>query len=140
MIGSRISDWALDWVKGTLLWDAHIRRDGSQQKEWLSSNNANCGSSTVAPKVFSDTVHHATSFSWAAALVDYMNAQFFSDRRRTEPRNLFGALHTRTSTRAVRGHVHLRWHDSVSYCEQLLSTKGGSDGSVREFLARVSAH
>ena len=31
LIGTRVSDWALDWVKGTLLWDAHIRRDGSQQ-------------------------------------------------------------------------------------------------------------
>ena len=138
-IGSRVSDWALDWVKGTLLWDAHLRRDGSQQKQWLSSNSVSCGSSTVAPKLSHDTIHHATSFSWAAALVDFMNAQFFSDRRRTEPRNLFGAVHTRTSTRAVRGHIHTRWHDSVSYSEQLLSTKSGSDRGVREFLAHVRA-
>ena len=68
-----------------------------------------------------------------------MNAQFFSDRRRIEPRNLFGAVHTRTNTRAVRGHVHTRWHDCVSYCEQLMSTKSGSDRSVRQFLARVRA-
>ena len=36
--------------------------------------------------------------------------------------------------------VHMRWHDCVSYSEQLLSTKGGSDRSVREFLARIHAY
>ena len=137
LIGARVSDWALDWAKGTLLWNAHICRDGSEQLEWLVSNRDNCGSVNAAPKICSDTVYHATSFSWAGALVDYMNKQYFSDRRRAEPRNLFGAVHTRTNTRAVRGHVHTRWHDCVDYCEQILSMRSGHDTSIREFLERL---
>ena len=118
-MGTRVSDWALDWANGALLWNAHMCRDGNEQHKWLSSNLENCGSSNTAPKVSSDTVYHATSFSWAGALVGYMDETYFRDRRKTESRNLFGALHTRTSTRAIRGHVHTRWHDCVNYCAHI---------------------
>ena len=137
LIGTRVSDWALDWAKGALLWNAHMCRDGSEQQKWVSSNRPDCGSSHIAPKVSSGTVYHATSFSWAGALVGYMDETYFRDRRKTESRNLFGALHTRSSTRAIRGHVHTRWHDCVNHCENILTMRSGYDTSVRDFLERL---
>ena len=85
-------------------------------------------------------MYHATSFSWAGALVDYMDERYFSDRRKTDSRNLFGAVHTRTITRAIRGHLHTRWHDCVNYCDQILTMRSGNDTSVRDFLERMRTH
>ena len=54
-----------------------------------------------------------------------MNAKFFNARRVTENRGgLFGALHTRTSTRTVSGCVVQRYHDSVVFARECLRSRG----------------
>ena len=49
----------------------------------------------------------------------------FNARRVTENRGgLFGALHTRTSTRAVTGPIVQRYHDSVAFARACLRDRG----------------
>ena len=74
---------------------------------------------------FGAAQHFTTSFSWAAKLTRHMNAEFFNARRVTENRGgLFGALHTRTSTRTVTGHIVQRYHDSVAFARECLRDRG----------------
>ena len=104
LVGTKISDWAQDWVKGALRWDAHLRRDNSEQVK----------SVTLGADLF-----FCTSFSWAASLVCFLDSEYFNARRRTESRDVFGRLHTRTSTRCRTGHVPLRWHDAIEFCKTI---------------------
>ena len=102
LVGTKVSDWAQNWVKGALRWDAHLRRDNSEQLKTITHGA---------------DFYTCTSFSWAASLVCFLDSEYFDQRRRVESRDIFGRVHTRTNTRSCTGHVPLRWHDSIAFCK-----------------------
>ena len=106
LIGAKLSDWAQDWVRGAMRWDRHLRRDNSEQIKFVTH---------------SSSTHTLTSFSWAASLVCFLDSEYFKNRRRMESRDLFGRVHTRTNTRSCSGHVPLRWHDSIEFCQSVVT-------------------
>ena len=126
LIGTSVSDWALEWVKGTLAWDAHLARDNLEQERFYSAfqNQDSDRSSTGCEYYVSHEVVYVTSFSWAARLSRFMDKSFFDKVRATERRNIFWALLTRTNTRCIRSHVSVRWHDSVDFCTRVNAANG----------------
>ena len=126
LIGSSVSDWALEWAKGTLAWDAHLDRDNREQERFYSTfkhQDFDCSSSGCRNNE-SHEVIYLTSLSWAARLSRFMDKSFFDKVRATERRNIFGAVLTRTNTRCIRSHVSVRWHDAVDFCKRVEAANG----------------
>ena len=128
-LGTSVSVWSTDWLKSTISWDQHAVRDFTEQERFVQRHpnyfdniQVSCFSNSAS---FGAVDHFSTSFSWAVKLTRHMNAEFFSARRVTESRGgLFGALHTRTSTRTVTGSVVQRYHDSVVFARECLHSRG----------------
>ena len=123
LIGNSVSDWALEWVKGTLAWDAHLARDNQEQERFYGAFQ-NQDSDLGCEHYPSHELIYQTSFSWAARLSRFMDKSFFDKVRETERRNIFGAVLTRTNTRCIRSHVSVRWHDSVDFCTRVEAANG----------------
>ena len=128
-LGTSVSVWSTDWLKSTVKWDQHAGKDFLEQERFVQSFRSYFEDIHVTS--FSDDAHFgavqhfSTNFSWAAKLTRYMTEDFFNARRVTENRGgLFGAIHTRTSTRAVSGHVLHRYHDSVMFARSCLRDRG----------------
>ena len=120
-IDNSISDWARAWRRSTLSWDAHLKRDWDAQSEFIikhPQSRITLGRG-VSGWTFRDILEtYATGFSWAASLHSFRAESFLTSLRRTFSRSLV-ATSTRTGTRASRGYVEVRWHDSVAYCKEL---------------------
>jgi len=119
-IGNSVSDWSLAWCKGTLSWDMHLKRDWGAQSDFLAKYPQ---SRTILGRGVSGWTFrniektYATGFCWAASLHNFRAESFFASPRTTVARSLV-ATSTRTGTRAARGFVEVRWHDSVAYCNE----------------------
>ena len=115
-IGKSVSDWAVEWLKTTLSWDAHCSRDSVEQQRFWAAN-PNFGDVDFKPSPGFDVVqeHFNTSFSWAARLSQHMGADYFEQRRTVEL--LRARTHTRTGTRSVVGCVTPRYHDWVAFSQ-----------------------
>ena len=128
-LGSSVSVWSTDWLKSTVRWDHHAGKDYLEQQRFVEcfpnyfdSISVNSFSDDAS---FGAAQHFSTSFSWAAKLTRHMTEDFFNALRVTENRGgLFGATHTRTSTRSVPGHVMQRYHDSVTFARACLRDRG----------------
>ena len=102
-------------------WDAHLKRDWDAQSEFIvkhPQSRITLGRG-VSGWTFRDILEtYATGFDWAASLHCFRAESFLTSLRRTFSRSLV-ATSTRTGTRASRGYVEVRWHDSVAYCKEL---------------------
>ena len=119
-IGKSVSDWAVEWRKTTLSWDAHCSRDSVEQQRFLAAN-PNFGDVDFKPSPGFDVVHEHfnTSFSWAARLSQHMCADYFEQRRTVELSR--ARTHTRTGTRSIVGCVTPRYHDCVAFAQSELA-------------------
>ena len=107
-IGNSVSDWAVEWLKTTLSWDAHCSRDSVEQQRFCTANHV-----VGAPDFRLSPAR--TCFSWAARLSQHMGNEYFEQRRTVE--RLGARTHTRTDTRAVVGGVTPRYHDCVTFAQ-----------------------
>ena len=121
-IGNNVSDWAVEWLKSTLSWDAHCSRDSVEQQRFCSAY-PNFGDPDFRPSpVFGESQEHfSTCFSWAARLSQHMGADYFGQRRTVE--RLGARTHTRTDTRSVVGGVIPRYHDCVMFAHSELARR-----------------
>ena len=119
-IGKSVSDWAVEWLKTTLAWDAHCSRDSVEQQRFCTANPNFCNPDFEPSSAFGSVQEHFnTSFSWAARLSQHMGPGYFEERRTVE---LLGArTHTRTGTRSVVGCVTPRYHDCVAFAQSELA-------------------
>ena len=119
-IGKTVSDWSLAWCRSTLSWDMHLKRDWDAQSAFVAKypQSRTILGRGVSGWTFRDIEEtYATGFSWAAALHNFRAESFLASLRTTFSRSLV-ATSTRTGTRAARGYVEVRWHDSVAYCNE----------------------
>ena len=97
--------WAREWMKRCVKWNNHLQRDFQSQCNFLNSarnNNRNI-----------EAFH--TIFSWAPQLINFLDEQWFRERRTIRSYNLGRSISSRTVTRVSRGAVLSRWHDRVVY-------------------------
>ena len=98
--------WSREWMHRSILWADHLVRDHAQQLLHFEHG------------VQADLL--STRWSWAAALYSYHANEWLSNRRvyRTRSRWL-GTLYSMTGTRAIRGRVHIRYHDGVAHARRM---------------------
>ena len=102
--------WARAWMRHSLSWDSHLERDWAEQLRFLQTPDP-------TPQVFETFI---TKLSWAAALVHHHDKKWFDERRVVTPCRDGLRVASRTGTRANPGHVQIRWHDRIAYCQRMV--------------------
>ena len=109
-VGNSVSDWAVEWLKTTLSWDAHCSRDSVVPQLFCTAEHVvGAPDFRLSPALGVPQEQFSTCFSWAARLSQHMGNEYFEQRRTVE--RLGARTHTRTDTRAVVVGVTPRYHD-----------------------------
>ena len=99
--------WSRCWLQRSLAWGEHLDRDFDRQALHYVDD--------ADPELLS------TQFSWAAALYRFQGEEWLATRRVFVRRSCWQeSQYSKTGTRAVRGRVHKRFHDGVSYAKRML--------------------
>ena len=122
-IGNSVSDWAVEWLKTTLSWDAHRSRDSMEQQRSCTANHY-VGAPDFRPSSALGVPQEqfSTCFNWVARLSQHMGNEYFEQRRTVE--RLGARTHTRTDTRAVVGGFTPRYHVCVTFAQSELARLG----------------
>ena len=101
--------WVRAWMRHSLSWDSHLKRDWVEQLRFFQTPEP-------SPQIYDTLI---TQFSWAAALVHH-DKKWFDERRVVTPCRDGLRVASRTGTRANPGNVHIRWHDRIAFCERMV--------------------
>ena len=99
--------WAAEWMRRCMKWNDHLQRDFKAQCVFLDLTQQHDRNANM--------IH--TKVSWAPQLINFLDEQWFRDRRRICSFNLGRSISSRTDTRSSRGAVLSRWHDRVLYAK-----------------------
>ena len=97
--------WARKWMQRCVRWDKCLQRDYEEQRKLL-----NCASVQSA-QLFK------TKLSWAPQLINFLDENWFRERRTICSYHEGRSVSSRTDTRVVRGAVLARWHDRVIFAQ-----------------------